>query len=188
MLAPTPYFADRGCHVRIFEEARTLRLLGHQVRIVCYHLGRDMGDIPTDRIRHVPWYNKLSAGPSWHKPYLDILLFFKALLVARFFKPDLIHAHLHEGAFIGIFLKKLLKIPLLFDCQGSLSGEIIDHGFTRKGSLVARFFAGLEALINRNADAIIASSGPAAADLVTRWGIPANMVTPLTDGVNTDEF
>ena len=25
MLAPTPYFADRGCHVRIFEEARALR-------------------------------------------------------------------------------------------------------------------------------------------------------------------
>lgn len=188
MLAPTPYFSDRGCHVRIFEEARTLQAMGHQVRVVCYHLGRDMAAVPTDRIMHIPWYDKLSAGPSWHKPYLDILLFFKALLVARSFKPDLIHAHLHEGAFIGIFLKQLLKIPLLFDCQGSLSGEIIDHGFTRKGSPVARFFAGLEAFINRNADAIITSSGPAAEDLLTRWKIPAEKVTPLPDGVNTDEF
>lgn len=188
MLAPTPYFSDRGCHVRIYEEARVLLAKGHQVRIVSYHLGRDMAEIPTDRIVNIPWYDKLSAGPSWHKPYLDILLFIKALKVASSFRPDLIHAHLHEGAFIGIFLKRLLRIPLLFDCQGSLTGEIIDHGFTRKGSLVARFFAGLEAFINRNADAIITSSWPAAEDLLTRWKIPAGVVTPLPDGVNTDEF
>ena len=47
MLAPTPYFADRGCHVRIYEEARALIGLGHEVRIVTYHLGRDMAGIPT---------------------------------------------------------------------------------------------------------------------------------------------
>src|SRR5512137_1549193 len=88
MLAPTPYFADRGCHVRIYEEARVLRHLGHDVRLVTYHLGRDMADIPTERIMRIPWYRKLTAGPSWHKPYLDLLLFFKALAVARSFKPD----------------------------------------------------------------------------------------------------
>src|SRR5512146_1473140 len=136
MLAPTPYFADRGCHVRIYEEARALIDLGHEVCIVTYHLGRDMAGIPTVRIPPVPWYRKLSAGPSWHKPYLDILLFFKALAAARRFRPHVVHAHLHEGAFLGIFLKKLLHLPLLFDCQGSLTAEMLDHGFIRKGSLL----------------------------------------------------
>ncbi len=188
MLAPTPYFADRGCHVRIYEEARTLTALGHRVRIVTYHLGRDMGAIPTDRIASIPWYRKLAAGPSWHKPYLDILLFLKALAVGRRFRPDLIHAHLHEGAFLGIFLKRLLGVPLLFDCQGSLTGEIIDHGFVRKGSLLARLFGVLERFINRHADVILTSSGPGARELVETWGVASGKVLPLTDGVNTDEF
>lgn len=188
MLAPTPYFADRGCHVRIYEEARILKHLGHEVCLVTYHLGRDMPEILTERIIAIPWYRKLTAGPSWHKPYLDILLFFKALKTARNFRPDLIHAHLHEGAFIGIFLKKILGIPLLFDCQGSLTGELIDHGFMRPGSWLATVFAALERFINRNVDAIITSSTSAADALSTTWGIPAALVNPLTDGVNTMEF
>src|SRR5512135_3327506 len=138
MIAPTPFFADRGCHVRIYEEARALTALGHEVRIVTYHLGRDMAGIPTVRIPFFPWYRKLSAGPSWHKPYLDIFLFFKALAVGRSFHPDVIHAHLHEGAFLGLFLKKAIRVPLVFDCQGSLTAEMIDHGFIRGNSLLFR--------------------------------------------------
>ena len=98
MLAPTPYFADRGCHVRIYEEARTLIEQGCDVRIVTYHIGRDMSGIPTERIFAVPFYKRLTAGPSWLKPFLDILLFIKALSVATSFRPHIIHAHLHEGA------------------------------------------------------------------------------------------
>jgi glycosyltransferase involved in cell wall biosynthesis len=188
MLAPTPFFADRGCHVRIFEEARAIAAQGHQVEIVTYHLGRDMLGTAIHRTVAIPWYRKLEAGPSWHKPYLDILLFFKALAVARKFKPDVIHAHLHEGALVGSLLKKLLGIPLLFDCQGSLTGEIIDHGFVGKGSFAAAMFGWLERSINRSACRIITSSTPAAMDLVKNWGIPDEQVTAVTDGVNTDEF
>jgi glycosyltransferase involved in cell wall biosynthesis len=188
MIAPTPFFSDRGCHVRIYEEARALIRLGHDVRIVTYHLGRDMPGIPTYRIPPIPWYRKLSAGPSWHKPYLDILLFFKSLAVARRFKPGLIYAHLHEGAFIGLFLKKLLAIPLLFDCQGSLTAEITDHGFIRSGSLPYRMFRRIEGFVNAGADAIVTSSGPAARDLQKAWGVPEEKVLALMDGVDTREF
>ena len=188
MIAPTPYFADRGCHVRIYEEARALTERGHDVRIVTYHLGRDMPGIPTYRIPPIPWYNKLSAGPSWHKPYLDLLLLVKSLATARRFRPHLLHAHLHEGAFLGIFLKKLLGIPLVFDCQGSLSAEIVDHGFVRKGSPVYRFFHAVEGFVNSRADCILTSSGPAARDLREEWHVPTGKVRPLIDGVNTDEF
>lgn len=188
MLAPTPYFADRGCHVRIYEEARALIALGHDVRIVTYHIGRDMPGIPTCRIPQVPWYRKLEAGPSWHKPYLDILLFFKAMSAARSFRPDLIHAHLHEGAFVGLFLKKLLRVPLLFDCQGSLTAEITDHGFIHPGSLLSRAFASLERRINAAADGIITSSGAGASELVERWQVPTGKVHPLMDGVDTTVF
>jgi glycosyltransferase involved in cell wall biosynthesis len=188
MVAPTPYFADRGCHVRIFEEARSLIRKGHEVRIVTYHIGRDTPGIATFRIPLIPWYRKLSAGPSWHKPYLDVLLFFKTISVARRLRPHLLHAHLHEGAFLGIFLKRLLRVPLLFDCQGSLTAEITDHGFVREGSLPYRFFRLLERFINGRADRIIASSGPAARELREIWQVPERKVHALMDGVDTGEF
>ncbi len=188
MLVPTPYFADRGCHVRVYEEARALLALGHDVCIVTYHLGRDMAGIPTVRIPPVPWYRKLAAGPSWHKPYLDVLLFFTALATARRFKPDLIHAHLHEGAFLGLFLKRILRIPLLFDCQGSLTTEMLDHGFIRRGSLPFRMFRFVERIVNNGADFIIASSRAGATDLAETWGAPAAKVRGLIDGVDIAEF
>ncbi|GFO52995.1 glycoside hydrolase [Geomonas sp. Red276] len=187
VLAPTPFFADRGCHVRILEEARAAMAQGAQLRIVTYHIGRDIPGIPTDRIPRIPWYRKLGAGPSWHKPYLDLLLLWKAWKVAKTFKPHLIHAHLHEGAFFGAILKRILGIPMLFDCQGSLTGEITDHGFVRQGSLLQRFFVALESWINNSSDFIVTSATPTV-ELLISDGVPRERVAPLIDGVDTDVF
>jgi glycosyltransferase involved in cell wall biosynthesis len=187
VLAPTPFFADRGCHVRILEEARSVLPYRVELRLVTYHIGRDIPGFPIDRIPKIPWYGKLSAGPSWHKPYLDLLLFFKALKVARDFKPDLIHAHLHEGAFIGAFLKKFLRVPMLFDCQGSLTAEITDHKFVRQGSLLQRLFASLERWINLSAEFIVTSATPTV-EILRAAGVPRERVRALIDGVDTSIF
>ena len=188
MIAPTPYFSDRGCHVRIYEEARALTKLGHEVCIVTYHLGRDMPGVRVVRTTDIPWYGKLEAGPSWHKPYLDLLLLWKALTEARRLRPHVIHAHLHEGALIGSVLKILLRIPLLFDYQGSLTGESLNHGFFREPSLLVKMFKWLERFIDRRADHIIASSDKGRVELLQEWGIAPDKVTSLIDGVDTKMF
>jgi glycosyltransferase involved in cell wall biosynthesis len=158
------------------------------VRIVTYHLGRDMPGIPTIRIPRIPWYSRLEAGPSWHKLYLDLLLFFKAAMLIPDFRPQLIHAHLHEGAFIGYFLKRLSGLPLVFDYQGSLTGECIDHGFFGAASRTADLFRGIERMVNGFADRIITSSSAGTAELVNSWGVQPQRVTPLIDAVDTDIF
>ena len=188
MIAPTPYFSDRGCHVRIYEEAKALVNRGHEVVICTYHLGRDIGDMPIVRIPSIPWYKKRSAGPSWHKLYLDALLLISAWRVARRLAPDVIHAHLHEGAFVGYFLKKRFGIPLVLDCQGSLTGELVDHSFVRKGGWLYRLFRAVEELIDQGADHVVTSSAPAAEMLVTDFNMPAQRVTAVGDGVDVDEF
>jgi len=188
MLAPTPFFSDRGCHVRIHEEARALRSRGHQVGIVTYHLGRNVGAGPIWRTPNIPWYSRTSAGPSWHKPYLDILLLYKAWRAVRAWQPDIVHAHLHEGAFIGILLRRITGLPVLFDCQGSLTGEVLDHGFMRDGSLLHRIFAGIEAWVNRQADYIVTSSTGTAEWMKGSWPELAARLEPLPDAVDTELF
>lgn len=188
MLAPTPYFSDRGCHVRIYEEAKALTKLGHDVCIVTYHLGRDMPGVRVVRIPQIPWYQKLDAGPSWHKPYLDLLLLLKSYSTARAFRPHLIHAHLHEGTLLGYVIKRIFRRPLLFDYQGSLSGESLSHGFFRAGSLLHRLFIFMERAIDRCADAIITSSSQGRKELIRDWGIASERVTAVIDGVDTNIF
>ena len=80
-----------------------------------------------------------------------------------------------------------IRVPMLFDCQGSLTAEITDHGFVKQGSLQQRFFAALEGWINRSSDYIITSSGPTVDQLV-RDGVPKDRVRVLMDGVDTDVF
>jgi len=193
MLAPTPFFADRGCHVRIYEEARALQKRGHQVEIVTYHLGREVSGLRVQRIQDFPWYQKLEAGPSPHKLYLDAFLLGLAARRVREFAPDLIHAHLHEGCWIGHWLRPASwssgrRLPLVFDYQGSLADEAMSHGWVREGSLGHRLLAGVEAWINRRADCILVSSGPLAENL---RGIPAARrggVEVVRDGVDGSLF
>ncbi|NJN54995.1 MAG: glycosyltransferase family 1 protein [Anaerolineae bacterium] len=39
------------------------------------------------------------------------------------YRPDIVHGHMHEGAMIGSMVARLLRVPLVFDFQGSLSAE-----------------------------------------------------------------
>ncbi len=89
---------------------------------------------------------------------------------------------------IGSVLKRLFRIPLLFDYQGSLSGESLNHGFFRDASLLTTLFKGLERFIDRRADLIITSSDKGRQELIHDWGIAPEKVTNLIDGVDTDVF
>jgi len=186
MIAPTPFFADRGCHVRIYEQARALQALGCQVEICTYHLGRDRPGIRTHRTLRLPWYTKLSAGPSWHKLYIDLLLLLKTWAVARRFRPDLLHGHLHEGAAIGWAVGRLLGVPVVGDFQGSLSAEMLAHRFLKGQGWFYRFWAGNEGRIDRLPQVAVASCGDVARELRERFGV--RQVILALDGVDTETF
>ncbi len=189
ILAPTPFFADRGCHMHIAEQAYALQKKGIEVLIATYHLGRDLKGLPTVRTFRIPWYRKLGPGPSWHKFYVDPLLLLTAYRAAKKFKPDVIHAHLHEGAILGWLLRHLLKIPLIFDMQGSLTGELIAHNFPLiKTKGLRRLWYALEGIIDNMADALVVQSTEMREELEGRFKVPPAKIFMAYDGVNTDVF
>ncbi len=188
MVAPTSFFADYGCHVRILEETRALQGLGHRVCIVTYHNGNDVPGVEIRRTADVPWVKREMVGSSRHKLYLDAMLLIKCFKVAARFRPSLVHAHLHEGALIGSFISRAFRNPLLFDYQGSLTEEMIDHRFLRRDGPYYRPMLWLERRINGMADMVVTSSRNAADRLVELFGFPADRLQVLPDGVDTERF
>jgi glycosyltransferase involved in cell wall biosynthesis len=189
MIAPTSFFADYGNHIRIWQEAKALQKLGHRVVITTYHNGDDMPGFEIYRSWGVPWIKRAMVGSSRHKLYLDLALSYRALAVGLRIRPTIIHGHIHEGALIGAMLKRVLRAPLVFDFQGSLTSEMIDHHFlSGADSPLYPPLRHLEYLINKQADALIASSHNAAQMLRRDFGFPEDRLYTVVDGINTDRF
>ena len=188
MLAPTMFFADYGAHVRILEETRILQKLGHRVTILAYPNGRDIEGVEVRRCWGVPFNYRVIVGSSRHKIYLDVLLAGMSLWHVLRHKPDIIHAHLHEGGLIGWLLSKLTGAPLVFDFQGSLTAEMIDHNFLKADSIWHKFLYWLETHINRAAGVILTSSTHAENLLIEAFKVPAGRIVPTPDCVNADAF
>lgn len=188
MIAPTSFFADYGCHVRILEEARVLQRLGHRVTIVTYPTGRAVNGVEIQRTVPIPWWRDAVVGSSPQKLAFDVLLSLKAMSVALRRKPDIIHGHLHEGALIGWSVSLLRSVPLVFDFQGSLTSEMVDHRFLRPDGPFFQPVRRLEEFINRLPAAIITSTQHAADLCIREYGCPAERLYAVPDCVNPDVF
>jgi glycosyltransferase involved in cell wall biosynthesis len=188
MIASTSFFGDYGCHVRILEEARVLQKRGHRVTIVTYYRGRDLPELNIVRTRPTPWHANYEVGSSRHKLAFDALLSWTALKTALRLKPDIIHAHLHESALIGRMVSAITGAPLVFDYQGSLTAEMLDHHFVRPGGKREWFFHTIEHAIDKMPRAILTSSRHSAQLLREELPDQIQRVVPMPDCVDTEFF
>lgn len=189
MIAPTSFFADYGNHIRIWQEARALQKRGHRVVITTYHNGDDMPGLEIRRSWDVPWVKRAMVGSSRHKIYLDAALSYRALETTFWLRPTIIHAHIHEGALIGAVLKRWFDVPLVFDFQGSMTSEMLDHGFlgSKRSPLYMPLWR-LERWINTQADALMTSSYNAAHLLRQSVDVADDRLFTVVDGINTERF
>jgi len=187
-IAPTSFFRDYGCHVRIVEETAALATHGIESTIATYPFGRDLPGVRIRRALKLPGPEHIDPGSSLRKLSLDIALAARALAVAWSERPALIHGHLHEGALIGWAVARRQGIPIVFDFQGSLTSEMQDHGFLASRGPAYRFFRALEEWIVHRADAVITSTRNGADVLVREFGIAARRITVVADAVNVHTF
>jgi glycosyltransferase involved in cell wall biosynthesis len=187
-IAPTSFFADYGCHVRILEETEALQRLGHRVTIATYPSGNHLPGLDIRRAFPLPIVRSIKAGPSKRKPLFDALLAVRAIHVAITVRPTIVHAHLHEGALIGALVARPLGIPLIFDFQGSLTSEMIDHGWLARDSRWYGPLRRLERFITALPDAIITSSQNAAAVLAEQFDVPPARIATVPDSVDPQRF
>ncbi len=189
MIAPTSFFSDYGGHIRILEETRVLQSFGHQITIVTYYKGSDLPGLDIRRNPPLPWRTDYEVGSSRHKLAFDILLAAQSLKQSLRFKPHVIHGHMHEGALIGGILARLLRVPLVFDYQGSLTAEMVDHKFLDpQGHLYNPIHRAERFISSRMPSAILTSSLQAARLLQEEFRVDPAIIHPLPDCADTIRF
>lgn len=176
MIAPQPFFEPRGTPLSVYQRLRALSTLGHHVDLITYHVGEDVSfpNVNIYRIPTIPFIKAVKVGPSWVKPFLDLLLFFKAFWCLLTKQYDVIHTH-EEAAFIGLVLASWFKTRHVYDMHSSLPRQLENFNFGNIRPLVWLFEL-LERATLQRCDTVI-TIGADLDLLVTRINPNANHLT-----------
>src|SRR5688572_23225470 len=124
LLAPEPFYEDRGTPIAVALILRGLSERGDQVDVVTYHQGTEVNyeHITVHRICKIPFIKNVRPGFSWKKIVCDLFLFAKTLQLVSGKRFDLIHA-VEESVFMALALKWIYKIPYVYDMDSSLAQQ-----------------------------------------------------------------
>lgn len=187
-IAPTPFFSDRGCHIRIEGIVRCLTELGHKNIVCTYHHGRDVEGVKTQRIKTITNYTQTAAGPSKYKLLADWRLLLLCIKQYRHLRPDVIHAHLHEGLLIGLLVKLLFfwrGTPVIGDMQGSLFGELAAHGSFDSKPYLKWPIKSIEWTLMKLANHIFCSSQHSLNKIQQDFSVKPNKISLAQDGADS---
>lgn len=186
-IAATPFFSDRGCHMRVYNEAKYLQKLGAQVRIATYHNGKNIEAMDIVRIGQVGWYKKITPGFAWGKLWLDWKMLFLVIKQLKTFEPQIIHAHLYEGLAIGHIARKIAgkNIPIIFDLQGDLEKEF--ESYNQQQNLAKSIFNFFSKKVINWADYVILSSANSLAGTKQLYK-NSQKIAVIKDGIDVELF
>ncbi len=156
MIAPEPFFQERGTPLSEFYRIKALIDLGHQVDLLTYPLGKKISltNLKIIRIPKLPFLKKIKIGPSWTKLPLDFLLLLKSFSLVIKNHYDIIHTH-EEAGLIGALIKIIFRKTHIFDMHSSLSEQFINFNIT-KNKFFLKIIKTFEKLILAYSDCTIA--------------------------------
>ncbi len=127
LLAPQPFYEERGTPIAVNLLLRVLSARGATVDVLTYPVGadREHPGVTIHRTRRVPGIRKIPPGLSFAKLVCDAFMFFQAWGMVRRQRYDVIHA-VEESAFIARFLQRWYRVPFIYDMDSSLSRQIVD--------------------------------------------------------------
>lgn len=125
VIAPQPFFQERGTPIAVRELVKTLSARGCVVDIAAFHEGEDIEieNCKIHRIPAIPGVKNIRPGFSIKKIVCDFFLMFKAIQLAWRNKYDIVHA-VEEGVFIAMVTRLFFGLPYVYDMDSSLSRQL----------------------------------------------------------------
>jgi glycosyltransferase involved in cell wall biosynthesis len=125
MVAPQPFYQDRGTPIAVAQVLRALSELGYRVDVLTYPIGSSV-DLPGVRIFRAPnplGFDHVAIGLSARKLVLDAALV--AALRRRLARERYacIHA-VEEAAFPAVVFGPRRGVPVIYDMQSSLGQQL----------------------------------------------------------------
>ncbi len=125
LIAPQPFFSNRGTPLNVRAIAECLTGQGYEVDLLTYPLGEDISVSGLNIIRssHVPGIKSVPVGISASKVILDFFLFAKALKLVCTTKYDVMHGIEEAAVFTG-FLSMFNGKVSVFDMDSSIPDQL----------------------------------------------------------------
>ncbi|MCG6894967.1 MAG: glycosyltransferase family 4 protein [Desulfobacteraceae bacterium] len=127
LIAPQPFFQDRGTPIAVRLLAESLGAEGHSIHLLTYHEGEDivLPNVVIHRSPKPPGISSVPPGLSAKKLICDAFLFLQLLRLLRNHAFDLIHA-VEESVFMAMVCRAWKRIPYVYDMDSCMSMQILD--------------------------------------------------------------
>jgi glycosyltransferase involved in cell wall biosynthesis len=128
LLAPHPFYANRGTPIAEKMLLEVLAGAGYDVEVLTFPEGEDPG-IPGCRVHRTwapRWARGLRPGFSFKKLVCDVGLVWESLRRIRRSRYDLVHA-VEESAFIALLTGRLFGVPYVYDMDSGLAQQMVDR-------------------------------------------------------------
>jgi len=138
LIAPQPFFSQRGTPINVRQMVQTLCEAGHEVHLATYSIGEPVS-IPGLRIHRalpIPGVRRVPIGFSWRKVALDGLLALTTWRLIAGKRFDVVHA-IEESVFFALPSARLRRIPVIYDLDSWLSDQLAYGGRLRNGAILS---------------------------------------------------
>ena len=127
LLAPHPFFQERGTPIAVRMLASVLGARGHEIDLLTFHEGEhvELPNCRIIRIRPLSWARRIKPGFSLKKVACDMRMLFKARSLARENRYDAVHA-VEEAVFIARSLRRSFGLPYVYDMDSSLAEQMVE--------------------------------------------------------------
>ncbi|HWR97803.1 MAG TPA: glycosyltransferase family 4 protein [Candidatus Methanoperedens sp.] len=133
LLAPQPFFVERGTPIAVRQLAETLCAAGHEVDLLAYHEGEEIAfpGLRLLRIPRLPLVRGVRIGFSWKKLACDAALVLSFLRLARPGRYQVVHAG-EETIFPAALFAWRHRAALVYDMDSDLADQLLaKHRFLR---------------------------------------------------------
>lgn len=191
LLAPQPFYRERGTPIAVRLAATVLVRAGHQVELLCYHEGDDvvLDGLTVHRIRPPAFVRNVPIGFSWKKLVCDLWLGAAAWKRLRTGHYDVVHA-VEEAVFLALPARRWSRFALVYDMDSLMSAQLTEKQRALKA--IAPLLRLLERLAVRHSDRVLAvcpaiETFARAAGGGSRVHLLPDVPFPLPAGVLPDE-
>jgi glycosyltransferase involved in cell wall biosynthesis len=127
VLAPHPFYQERGTPIAVDLLVRALSERGDEVDLLTYHEGqpRAYPRVTHHRIRVPGWCRGVRPGFSLKKLVCDLALAAEARRLMRRARYDVIHAG-EEAVFIAMRLGRVHGVPYVYDMDSSIAQQLVE--------------------------------------------------------------